>query len=76
MLEFLVNNIPGFCVGTIAGATVMYFVYHNNQKLMNETFDKAKAEFDKNEKELRAKVEESAFEDKIKALLVKWGVMK
>lgn len=72
MIEYLLD--VRILMGAVIGAVVMYFVYHNNQSLMNRKFDEMKVEFDKNEKELRAKAEELLLEDKIKKILEKLGV--
>lgn len=73
---WLIDQIPGFIAGAVVSAVVSFFVWRNNKPLMDKIYSQAKAEFDEKEKALRAEMEALQFEEKIKALLVKWGVIK
>lgn len=81
MIDFIVTGIPGFILGAIAGAIIMFFVARKNPKWVEDTYQAQRglsmqgtekiAELEKKiaDLELDKKIEEKA-----KELLAKAGV--
>ena len=42
-MEFIVSQIPGFLLGAVAGAVIMFFVARKNPEWVEETYQKQRA---------------------------------
>lgn len=43
MIDFIVSGIPGFIIGAVAGAIIMFFVARKNPKWVEETYQAQRA---------------------------------
>jgi len=65
----IVDQILGFVVGAVVGGVIMFFVCRNNPALVQKIYAQAKAEFDAQEKELRAKIEKLELKERVVEIL-------
>ena len=75
---YFIDQIPGFVVGAVAGATVMFFVARKNPEWIQEMYNKQKGitsdvrkELDEAKAKLAALELDKQIEAKIKELLPK-----